>query len=86
MLDSRAKTALLAVVVLMFICSSALWALDIAVLNASIRAYFIDDIELPFSERVPRGRRVIELFNRVQDVIYSFEVCTLYHGIPNLNV
>lgn len=69
--------ALLFVVVLMFLCSSALWALDLAVLNISIRRYFIDDIELPFSERVSRGRRIIALFSRVQDVIYSFEVRTL---------
>lgn len=61
----------------MFLCSSALWALDVAVLNISIRSYFIDDIELPFSERVSRGRRRIALFSRVQDVIYSFEVRTL---------
>ncbi|EIM83931.1 uncharacterized protein STEHIDRAFT_113162 [Stereum hirsutum FP-91666 SS1] len=56
---------------------TALWALDLAVLNISIRSYFIDDIELPFSERVSRGRRIIALFSRVQDVIYSFEVRTL---------
>lgn len=76
-LGSNATMALLFVVVLMFLCSSTLWALDVAVLNISIRSYFIDDIELPFSERVERGRRRIALFSRVQDVIYSFEVRTL---------
>lgn len=71
---SKARQALLFVIVFMLLCSSTLWALDIVVLNASIRAYFIDDIELPFSERVQKGRSVIAMFNRIQDVIYSFEV------------
>lgn len=75
MLGSRAKMALLSVIVLMFLCSSALWALDIAVLNFSIRAYFIDDTESFFSDRISKSARVIELFYQIQNVIYSFEVC-----------
>lgn len=58
----------------MFLCSSALWALDVAALVLDIKAYWIDNLDLPLIDRAFISYDITTLFNWIQDILYSFEV------------
>lgn len=76
---SKARVALLLVTILMFLCSTALWALDVADLILKIKACWIDNLDLPLTDRVSVGNNLTVLFDWIQNILYSFEVRLLPH-------
>lgn len=72
--SSKARIALLSVAVFLFLCSSALWAMDVVDVTLNIRNVWINNLDLPLEERIQKGRDITSLVNWVEDIVYSFEV------------
>lgn len=72
--SSKARIALLSVAVFLFLCSSALWAMDVVDVTLNIRNVWINNLDLPLEERIQKGREITSLVNWVEDIVYSFEV------------
>lgn len=78
---SRAKRLLLSSTIVLFLFSSALYALDIAGFVLRTEAVLTKNLNLPLEERTGQGQKIIYLFNGVQDILYSFEVSHRSVGI-----